>query len=491
MNGASMQLNPNAILPELTMVVAAVIVMLVDIVNRGGRSVTRPLLPWVALVGVAVTAGVSIWLMGEPASTFQNMLTTDDRAMALNLVTLTGAALAILLSIRYIPTVNSQTGEYYTLILLITAGMMVMGAALDLMVVFLALEIFSMGLYILAGLKRSDLRSNEAAMKYFLLGAFASAFFIYGAGFVYGATGSTQFDAIAASLASGAADMNLLYVGIAMLIAGFGFKVSLAPFHMWTPDVYQGAPTPVAAFMSIGTKAGAFAAFYRFFVVGVGEAQPVWGWVLAILAVLTMTLGNLAALRQSSLKRLLAYSSIAHAGYILVGLATATPAAIDGALYYLISYAFMNMGAFAVVILLERQGEMDALGNRLNGLSKRHPQLALIMSIFMFSLAGVPPFAGFFAKFYVFAAAVDGGWSWLAAIAMLNSAIGAWYYLRIVVNMYFVEPSEETRIEPQQVSLPLTITLGIAAVFTIVLGVLPSLWTNLVETGVMGALALR
>jgi NADH-quinone oxidoreductase subunit N len=292
MNGPSMQLNPNAILPELTMVVAAVIVMLVDIVNRGGRSVTRPLLPWVALVGVAVTAGVSIWLMGEPASTFQNMLTTDDRAMALNLVTLTGAALAILLSIRYIPTVNSQTGEYYTLILLITAGMMVMGAALDLMVVFLALEIFSMGLYILAGLKRSDLRSNEAAMKYFLLGAFASAFFIYGAGFVYGATGSTQFDAIAASLASGAADMNLLYVGIAMLIAGFGFKVSLAPFHMWTPDVYQGAPTPVAAFMSIGTKAGAFAAFYRFFVVGVGEAQPVWGWALAILAVLTMTLGQ-------------------------------------------------------------------------------------------------------------------------------------------------------------------------------------------------------
>ena len=491
MSSAAMELNLNAVLPELVMVVAAAVVMLVDILNRGGRSVTRPFLPWVALAGVAVTAGVSIWLLGEPVSTFQGMLITDGRSLALNLVTLTGAALAILLSIRYIPAVNNQTGEYYALILLITSGMMVMGAALDLMVVFLGLEIFSMGLYILAGLKRSDLRSNEAAMKYFLLGAFASAFFVYGVAFVYGATGSTQFDAIAAAQAAGTADLSFLYVGIALLIAGFGFKVSLVPFHMWTPDVYQGAPTPVTAFMSIGTKAGAFAAFYRFFVTGVPDAQPVWGWALAILAVLTMTLGNLAALRQTSLKRLLAYSSIAHAGYILVGLATATPAAIDGALYYLISYAFMNMGAFAIVILLERQGEMDALSNRLAGLSKTHPQLALVMSVFMFSLAGVPPFAGFFAKFFVFAAAVEGGWSWLAAIAMLNSAIGAYYYLRIVVSMYFDEPTAETLTESPNYSLPITVTLGIAAVFTIALGVLPSLWTNLVETGVMGTLALR
>lgn len=491
MNSAAMDFNLNAVLPELTMVVAAAVVMLVDILNRGGRSITRPFLPWVALAGIAVTAGVSIWLLNEPATNFQNMLTTDNRAMALNLVTLTGAALTILLSIRYIPAVNAQTGEYYTLILLITAGMMVMGAALDLMVVFLALEIFSMGLYILAGLKRSDLRSNEAAMKYFLLGAFASAFFVYGVALVYGATGSTRFDVIAAVQAAGGADMNFLYAGIALLIAGFGFKVSLVPFHMWTPDVYQGSPTPVTAFMSIGTKAGAFAAFYRFFVVAVPDAQPVWGWVLAILAVLTMTLGNLAALRQTSLKRLLAYSSIAHAGYILVGLATATPAAIDGVLYYLISYAFMNMGAFAVIILLERQGEMDATGNRLKGLAKRHPQTALIMSIFMFSLAGVPPFAGFFAKFYVFAAAVAGGWSWLAAIAMLNSAIGAWYYLRIVVDMYFAEPTEETQLQPQQATIPVAMTLGIAAVFTVALGVLPWLWTGLVQSGAVTTLALR
>lgn len=491
MNSALTELNLNAVLPALTMVIAAAIVMLLDILNRKGRTPTLALLPWVAFIGVIATAGVSIWLLGQPLSTFQGMAISDERAQALNLIVLTGAALAILLSVRYIPAVNRQTGEYYTLILLVSAGMMMMGAATDLMVVFLALETFSLGLYILAGLNRTNLRSNEAAMKYFLLGAFASAFFVYGAAFVYGATGSTRFDLIVMTLFDDKADRSLLAIGITLLIAGFGFKVSLVPFHMWTPDVYQGSPTPVTAFMSVGTKAAAFAAFYRFFATALPTEQATWGLALGILAVLTMTLGNLVALRQSSLKRLLAYSSIAHAGYILVGLATATSAGVDGALYYLISYAFMNMGAFAIVILLERQGEMDATSDRLRGLSKRHPQLALLMSIFMFSLAGVPPFAGFFAKFFVFAAAVAGGYSWLAAVAMLNSAIGAWYYLRIVVDMYFGEPTEETRLEAQQASIPIAMTLGIAAVFTVALGVLPWLWTGLVQSGVVNLVAMK
>jgi NADH-quinone oxidoreductase subunit N len=491
MNSAILDINLGPVLPSLVMVAFAAIIMLLDILNRGGVTPTKALLPWVALAGVLAAAAVSITLLSQPLTTFQGMIVNDERAQALNLVVLTGAALAILLSVRYIPQVNQQTGEYYTLLLLVSTGMMMMGAATDLIVVFLALETFSLGLYILAGLSRRNLRSSEAAMKYFLLGAFASAFFVYGAAFVYGATGSTRFDAIAMALFDGAADLPLLYIGVTMLIAGFGFKVSLVPFHMWTPDVYQGSPTPVTAFMSIGTKAAAFAAFYRFFAFALPTEQATWGLALAILAVLTMTLGNLVALRQSSLKRLLAYSSIAHAGYLLVGLATATPAGIDAALYYLISYAFMNMGAFAIVILLERQGEMDADGGRLKGLSKRHPQLALLMSIFLFSLAGVPPFAGFFAKFFVFAAAVQGGYSWLAAVAMLNSAIGAWYYLRIVVDMYFAEPTEETRIEPQQRSIPLSITLGIAALFTIALGLLPWLWTNLVQSGAINGVALR
>jgi NADH-quinone oxidoreductase subunit N len=478
-----MDLNFNAVLPELVMVLFAMAVMIVDIPNRKGRTPTQAFLPWLSLVAVVVTAGVCYWLLGQPISSFQGMASSDPFALGIDLVVLVALGLGILLSVKYIPNINTQTGEYYALLLLISAGMMAMGSATDLIVVFLALEIFSLGLYILSGLNRADPRSSEAAMKYFLLGAFSSGFFVYGAALLYGATGSTQFSAINTALTTGQFDANLLYPAIGLLIVGFGFKVSLVPFHMWTPDVYQGAPTPLTAFMSVGTKAAAFAAFYRTFLYALASEQAVWGWVLALLAVLTMTLGNLAALRQTSLKRLLAYSSIAHAGYILVGLAAGTPSGAEGALYYLIAYAFMNIGAFAVVIMLEKQGEMDADGRRLRGLSKREPALALIMAVFMFSLAGVPPFAGFFAKFFVFSAAVQGGWSWLAAIAMLNSAISAYYYLRITVSMYFGEPDEETVTTPVR-STPANVGMYIALAFTILLGIFPMLWFNLLQSGV-------
>jgi NADH-quinone oxidoreductase subunit N len=478
-----MDLNFNAVLPELVMVLFAMALMIVDIPNRKGRTPTQAVLPWLSLVAVVVTAGVCYWLLGQPISSFQGMASSDPFALGIDLVVLVALGLGILLSVKYIPNINTQTGEYYALLLLIAAGMMVMGSATDLIVVFLALEIFSLGLYILSGLNRSDPRSSEAAMKYFLLGAFSSGFFVYGAALLYGATGSTQFSAINTALTTGQFDANLLYPAIGLLIVGFGFKVSLVPFHMWTPDVYQGAPTPLTAFMSVGTKAAAFAAFYRTFLYALASEQAVWGWVLAVLAVLTMTLGNLAALRQTSLKRLLAYSSIAHAGYILVGLAAGTPSGAEAALYYLIAYAFMNIGAFAVVIMLEKQGEMDADGRRLRGLSKREPVLALVMAVFMFSLAGVPPFAGFFAKFFVFSAAVQGGWSWLAAIAMINSAISAYYYLRITVSMYFGEPDEETVTTPVR-STPASIGMYIALAFTILLGIFPMLWFNLLQSGV-------
>jgi NADH-quinone oxidoreductase subunit N len=479
-----MDLNFNAVLPELVMVVFAMVVMIADIPNRKEGAPTRAILPWIALAGVLVTAGVCYWLLGQPVSDFQGMASSDPFALGIDFIVLVAVGLGILLSVKYIPTINQQTGEYYALLLLISAGMMAMASAIDLIVVFLSLEIFSLGLYILSGLNRNDRRSSEAAMKYFLLGAFSSGFFVYGAALLYGATGSTRFSQIATALTNNAYDANLLYPAIGLLIVGFGFKVSLVPFHMWTPDVYQGAPTPLTAFMSVGTKAAAFAAFYRTFLYALASQQAVWGMALAILAVLTMTLGNLAALRQTSLKRLLAYSSIAHAGYILVGLATGTPSGAEAALYYLISYAFMNIGAFAVVIMLEKQGEMDASGERLRGLSKRAPGLAFIMAIFMFSLAGVPPFAGFFAKFFVFSAAVQGGMSWLAAIAMLNSAISAYYYLRITVSMYFGEPGDETVTTPVR-SGPATFGMYVALVFTVLLGIFPMLWFNLLQSGVV------
>jgi NADH-quinone oxidoreductase subunit N len=375
--------NLAVVLPELLIVVFAMLVMLADMFTSDTRPESKVFLPWVALAGVIITIVVCLQQWNGPVETFQELAINDHFALGLRLIVLIATGLAILLSAGYIHQVNSQTGEYYALLLLCAAGMMAMGSATDLIVVFLALEIFSLGLYILSGLNRRNPRSTEAGMKYFLLGAFVSAFFVYGAALLYGATGSTQYDAIAQALANGTADMSLLYPAIALLVVGFGFKVSLAPFHMWTPDVYQGAPTPVTAFMSVGTKAAAFAAFTRVLLTALPDAQPTWSWALAILAILTMTVGNLAALRQTSLKRMLAYSSIAHAGYVLVGLTAGTTAGADAALFYLFTYAFMNIGAFAVVMVLEKTGENDALQNRAAGLADRWPLLALVMAIFM------------------------------------------------------------------------------------------------------------
>ncbi|GIV77143.1 NADH-quinone oxidoreductase subunit N [Litorilinea aerophila] len=475
-------LNWSVLLPELLLVVTAMAIMMVDMFADEEQSPLRQVLPWLALVGVILAGAACAWLWNQPAATFQNMAVTDHFALGTGLIVLVATALGILLSVHYIPLVNKQMGEYYALLLLAASGMVMMGSATDLIAIFLALEILSLALYILSGLHQQNPRSTEASMKYFLLGAFASSFFAYGAALVYGAAGSTQLSAIAEVLNSGQGSLFLLYPGIALLIAGFGFKVSLVPFHMWTPDVYQGAPTPITAFMSVGTKAAAFAAFIRFLLEAVPGQQESWGWALAILAVLTMTLGNLAALRQTSLKRMLAYSSIAHAGYILVGLAPGTPAGADAALFYLFTYAFMNIGAFAIVIALEQAEEDDALQNRAAGIADRWPLLAMAMAIFMFSLSGIPPLAGFFGKLFVFKAAVDGGWTWLAAIGMLNSAIAAYYYLRVTVAMYFERPGAETAAQGKQWA-PLQLGVALAALFTILIGIYPSLWTGLFGNG--------
>lgn len=480
-----LQLNYAALLPVLSLVFFAMVVMVVDMFVPEDRSGRKQVVPWLALAAVIGTWAITVWVWNQPTTSFQGMATNDHFALGLNFIVLIAAALGILLSVNYIPTISSQVGEYYALFLLATAGMMMMGAATDLIVVFLALEIFSLALYILSGLHRSDPRSTEASMKYFLLGAFASAFFVYGAALVYGATGSTQYALIAESLAAGNGNLGLLYPGIALLIVGFAFKVNLVPFHMWTPDVYQGAPTPVTAFMSVGTKAAGFAAFIRVLLVAVPEQQATWGWALAVLAVLSMTLGNLAALRQTSLKRMLAYSSIAHAGYILVGLVPGTASGASAALFYLFTYAFMNIGAFAIVIALEKEKENDALQNRAAGIAARWPLMAAAMALFMFSLSGMPPLAGFFGKFFVFKAAVDGGWTWLAVIGMLNSAIGLYYYLRVTVAMYFEAPGANAATERREWN-GLRIGVALAAIFTILIGIYPALWAGIFRAGLGG-----
>lgn len=480
-----LQLNYTVLLPFLSLVAFAMVVMVVDMFAAEDRPGPRPALPWISLAAVIVAGGLSVWLWGQPVTTFQGMATNDHFALVLNLVVLIAAGLGILLSVNYIPAISSESGVYYALLLLATAGMMAMGTATDLIAVFLALEVFSLALYILSGLQRANPRSTEASMKYFLLGAFASSFFVYGAALVYGAAGSTRYTQIAETLAAGQGNLGLLYAGIALLLVGFAFKINVVPFHMWTPDVYQGAPTPVTAFMSVGTKAAAFAAMIRVLLVALPGQQATWGWALAILAVLTMTLGNFAALRQTSLKRMLAYSSIAHAGYILVGLAPGTQEGATAALFYLFTYAFMNIGAFAIVIALEKSQENDALQNRAAGIAERWPLLAAAMAIFMFSLSGMPPLAGFFGKLFVFKAAVDGGWTWLAVIGMLNSAVGLYYYLRVTVAMYFDSPSADSATERREWG-GLRIGVAIAAIFTILIGIYPTLWTGLFRTGLGG-----
>ncbi len=490
---AALQMNTLALLPEVVLVGFVLLLLLVD--SLGGVEPThnepqspsraRATLPWLALLGVIAAAAVTLWLWAQPAASFQGQATSDRFALVLRLVLLLIAFLTILLSNQYIQEVNRQVGAYYALVLLCSAGMMLMAAATDLIVLFLAFEIFSLGLYVLTGLHRTNARSTEASMKYFLLGAFTSAFLVYGMALVYGAVGSTQYAAIAQQVNAGTADRALLYMGLGLMLVGFGFKASLVPFHAWTPDVYQGAPTPVTAFMSAGTKAAAFAALIRFLLVALPAEQATWGWILAIFATLTMVLGNLAALRQASLKRMLAYSTIAHAGYILVGLAPGTAQGADAALFYLFVYAFMNMGAFAVIMAMERTAGDDLLQSGVRGIGRQAPLLSFLLSLFLFSLSGMPPLAGFFGKLYVFGAAVSGGWTWLAVIGMLTSAIAVYYYIRVIVAMYFEKPGPETVTAPRTWGT-LQIGLAVAAAFTIVVGILPAFWTDLLRSGFGG-----
>ncbi|MEZ4771283.1 MAG: NADH-quinone oxidoreductase subunit N [Caldilineales bacterium] len=436
------QLNFLALLPQIIVTAAALLVLVVDAVDRRG-AFSRRVLSWLALIGLFAAGVAVVWLavQGDRQS-FQDMSVADGYSLAFSGVILLAAVLGVLLAKDTVNQFTRMPGAYYALLLLAVVGMISMASATDLIVVFLSLEILSLALYVLVGFNLHEPRSAEASLKYFLLGAFASGFFLYGAALLYGATGSTNIAQIGHALNASGGGSLYLYAGTALLIVGFGFKIAMAPFHMWTPDAYQGAPTPVTGFMSVATKTAAFAAFMRVLMLALPASQQSWGWALAILAAVTMTLGNLAALRQASLKRMLAYSSIAHAGYALVGLVPGTAGGAVAVLFYMLSYALMNLGAFAVLVALERRGENDVQRGDLSGLADRRPGLAAAMAIFMFALAGIPPFVGFFAKFFVFSAAAEAGWIWLVVIGVINSVISAYYYLSVVVGMYFKPQAE-------------------------------------------------
>ena len=395
------------IAPEIVVLVTALLVMVADLVlgrEHKGR------LAWLSLVGVVAAAGVSYAIWDGSDAQLQEMLVADGYALFLNLVILFAAALAILFSVEYTVRTGLAQGEYYTLLLLSTTGMMLMSAAINLMTIFMALEIVSIALYVLVGLNRSEPRSAEAALKYLLLGAFASAFLLYGMALIYGQCASTSLAAIRDCVTSSANGYPpLILTGLGLMIVGFGFKVALVPFHMWTPDVYQGAPTSVTAFMSVGAMAAGFAALGRVALYAFGDLHGAWVWLLAVLAALTMSLGNLVALRQSNLKRMLAYSSVAHAGFLLVGVVAANELGASGVLFYLFAYAFMNVTAFAILIAVGRFEGSEGGGETLKdlaGLGSRKPGLAAAMAILKLSLAVIPPLAGYQAKLYVYGAAV-------------------------------------------------------------------------------------
>ena len=459
-----------ALLPMLLITATGLLVLILDPLTPPER---RDRLAVLSLGGVLAAAAAVLLRHDQPEIVFGGMLAADEFAFFFNLLFLLVAGLTVLISIPYIGRVDMDHGGYYALLLFSTLGMMIMASSLDLMTIFLGLETLSISLYILAGFLREQLKSNESALKYLLLGAFASGFVLYGIALVYGATGSINLKRVAEALAAGrVSSLTLLIIGMGLLIVGFGFKVASVPFHMWTPDVYEGAPTPVTAFMIAGTKAAAFAAFLRILMTALPLLQADWSRVLWVMAALTMTVGNVVAIAQSSIKRMLAYSSIAHAGYILVALVSASTLGSGSVLFYLAAYTFMNLGAFAVIIALGRwDGERELIDDYA-GLGLKYPFLGAAMALFMFSLAGVPPTGGFMGKFYIFSAAIQAKYLGLAIIGVLNSVISAFYYLRVTVVMYMDRGEAEPALPKLSPTLALAVLIAILG--TLQLGLFPS-----------------
>jgi len=433
-----------ALLPEVVLSITAMTILLVDVFRRGPRAEqSGTWVPAAALAGIVIAAMVTVFQLGFEAHTTTSMIAVDGFRVTLTLVILVATALAVLFGMDYLAQRGLGIGEYYFLMLMAATGMTLLTASRDLIVIFVAIELMSISVYVLAGLDRKDARSAEAALKYFLMGAFASAFLLYGIALVYGASGATNLGLVASELASGAATRNpLLYAGVALLVIGFGFKISAVPFHMWTPDTYQGAPTPVTGFMAAGVKAAAFASLLRIVGVGLAPAAVVWHDIVWWLAVLTMIIPNVIALQEDDVKRMLAYSSVAHAGYLLVGLAAGSALGFAASVFYLGIYAIMTLGAFAVVSVVG--GDLDAGAGigRFRGLGWSRPLLGVLLVVCLLSLAGFPPTGGFIGKLYLLRAAVGSGEGLLAVILVLSSLVSYYYYLRVIWKMYF-EPAPE------------------------------------------------
>jgi NADH-quinone oxidoreductase subunit N len=462
------------ILPELVLTAGSLVVLIADVLlpRRSGGW-----LAWITLIVIGATLASLVPFRETHVEVAHGLIAVDQFALFFKIVFLGAAALTVLMSVRYLEIEGASPGEYYFLILCATLGMMIMAGGIDLITIFVGLETMAVSFYILAGFIKPNQRSNEAAVKYFLLGAFSLGILLYGMSLMYGLSGTTNLRVMAMTFAGQESDPRLI-LAVMLVAAGVGFKIAAVPFHMWAPDVYEGAPTPITAFLSVGSTAASFAMLLRIFLEGLPSMKPEWRALFEGLAIVTMTVGNLAALTQSNLKRMLAYSSIAHAGYVLIGVVAGTPRGVAAMLIYVLVYAFMQLGAFTVIVLMRRQ---DVVGDELkdfSGLHVRHPFAAFAMLMFMLSLGGIPPTAGFMGKFWLFGAAIDAGYVWLAVIGVLNSAISLYYYIRIVVFMYV---KKDTIGSEPVVTAPLALVLGAAIVATLVLGMYPGLLFEVAE----------
>jgi NADH-quinone oxidoreductase subunit N len=474
------QLQP--LYPELVIITIALTVLILDFfVDRPMKA----MLGWYSLMGVVVAAVMTVKLMGTAGAFFGGTFLLDPFATYFKLAFYVACGLGILISMKYLDLEEIHRGEYYALMLFATSGMMFMASAGDLIVLYLGLELMALSIYVLAGFMRNDSRSNEAGIKYLLLGAFSSGIMLYGMSLLYGISGTTNLNGILAFLRGADLANPVLFLAMVMLVVSFGFKVAAVPFHMWVPDVYEGAPTSVTAFMSAGPKVAGFAVLLRVFLHALQPLHADMSIILGGLAVLTMALGNIMAIAQTNIKRMLAYSSIAHAGYALVGLAAGGPEGAASVMLYVLIYAVMNMGAFGVVIMLRKSGARGEEIADFAGLGKTNKTAAFLMLIFMFSLTGIPPMAGFMGKFYIFKSAVQAGMIWLAVAGVLFSSISAYFYLRVIMVMWMYDPKEEFTLV-QSPALALALAVTVTAV--LVIGVYPSAVLEFARASIIGIL---
>ena len=482
-NASVMTFNILSILPILILAGFGMIVLVTDLVSSRKLG-DKNYLAYISLLGIIVAAISSRSHVATTLFSFNETFTIDNYALFFNFIFLLSTGLTILISHSYIKREEINHGEYYALLLFSTIGMMLMASGADLLNIYIGLEVMSISIYILTGFKRSKLISNEASLKYFLLGAFATGFLLYGISIIYGTTGTINLKQIACFIEGKGGTLDpLLLMGIGLIIIGLGFKVASVPFHAWVPDVYEGAPTSITAFMSVGPKAAGFAAFLRIFMTAFGSTHYEWQKIIYVLAVLTMTIGNVVAIAQTNIKRMLAYSSIAHAGYLLIALVAANNMGVSGTLFYLLAYIFMNIGAFAIVIVLSQKGDEFIQINDYAGLGYKRPLLAIAMTLFMFSMAGIPPMAGFVGKFYIFSAAMKSGYVGLAVIGVINSVISVYYYLRITVIMYMKEPTRD--FSPLTISPLIVAAIVISVVGTLQLGIFPSKVMEIVQHSIL------